>query len=128
MRTIITTLLMSFLLLSCSDAKVRKYRLEVVAEYPHDTQSYTQGLFFEDGDLYESTGLNGRSTFRKVDLETGRALERLNFDKQYFVEGSVMMDGNLYTSSRSRQRCASSPRRILRATTTRSSGPASPAS
>lgn len=96
MKRLLTAILVSFCLLSCSDAKVRKYRLEVVAEYPHDTQSYTQGLFFEDGVLYESTGLNGRSTFRKVDLETGKALERLNFDKQYFVEGSVMMDGNLY--------------------------------
>lgn len=96
MKRLLTAILVSFCLLSCSDAKVRTYRLEVVAEYPHDTQSYTQGLFFEDGVLYESTGLNGRSTFRKVDLETGKALERLNFDKQYFVEGSVMMDGNLY--------------------------------
>ena len=72
------------------------YKLEVVAEYPHDTQSYTQGLFFHEGQLYESTGQNGKSTFRKVDIETGKALKRLDFDKKYFVEGSVVLGENLY--------------------------------
>ena len=66
-------ILMSFLLLSCSETKVREYELEVVAEYPHDTDSYTQGLFFHDGQMYESTGVHGKSTFRKVDIETGKA-------------------------------------------------------
>ncbi len=86
----------AMLLFSCAEAKIRHYKVEVVAEYPHDTGSYTQGLFFEDGQLYESTGLNGKSTFRRVDIETGEALERLNFDRKYFVEGSVMFGGNLY--------------------------------
>ena len=96
MRRLISAVLFSLVLMSCADAGVRQYRLEVVAEYPHDTESYTQGLFFNDGQMYESTGEHGNSTFRKVDLETGAALERLNFDKKYFVEGSVMFDGNLY--------------------------------
>ena len=87
---------MLLMLCSCSGSELKRYRLEVVAEYPHDTQSYTQGLFFNDGRLYESTGLNGKSTFRSVDLQTGKALKRLDFDKKYFVEGSVMFDGNLY--------------------------------
>lgn len=85
-----------FLLLSCADAKVKEYRLEVVQEYPHDTESYTQGLFFHKGNMYESTGLHGKSTFRKVDILTGEALEKMNFDKKYFVEGSVVMGDNLY--------------------------------
>lgn len=93
----IMVLLISLLIaLACTDAGVKEYRLEVVAEYPHDTRSYTQGLFFHDGQMYESTGLHGKSTFRKVDLETGDALEKLNFDKKYFVEGSVIWNGNLY--------------------------------
>ena len=87
---------MLLMLCSCSGSELKRYKLEVVAEYPHDTQSYTQGLFFNDGQLYESTGLNGKSTFRSVDLQTGKALKRLDFDKKYFVEGSVMFDGNLY--------------------------------
>lgn len=93
----IMVLLISLLIaLACTDAGVKKYKLEVVAEYPHDTGSYTQGLFFHDGQMYESTGLHGKSTFRKVDVETGEALEKLNFDKKYFVEGSVIWNGNLY--------------------------------
>lgn len=96
MRTFLTLIFMSFMLVSCAQPKVREYKLEVVAEYPHDTDSYTQGLFFEDGQLYESTGVHGKSSFRKVDLETGKALQRLDFDKKYFVEGSVMWKGNLY--------------------------------
>ena len=87
---------MSFFLLSCSEPKVREYKLEVVAEYPHDTGSYTQGLFFHEGQMYESTGVHGKSTFRKVDINTGKALERMNFDKKYFVEGSVVMGDKLY--------------------------------
>lgn len=93
----IMVLLISLLIaLACADAGVKEYKLEVVAEYPHDTGSYTQGLFFHDGQMYESTGLHGKSTFRKVDVETGEALEKLNFDKKYFVEGSVIWNGNLY--------------------------------
>lgn len=93
----IMVLLISLLIaLACTDAGVKEYKLEVVAEYPHDTGSYTQGLFFHDGQMYESTGLHGKSTFRKVDVETGEALEKLNFDKKYFVEGSVIWNENLY--------------------------------
>ena len=84
------------MLLSCGEAKVREYKLDVVAEYPHDVNSYTQGLFFKDGQLYESTGQFGESTFRKVELESGKALERMDFSDEYFVEGSVMFEGNLY--------------------------------
>jgi glutamine cyclotransferase len=96
MRELLTILFMSFCLLSCGEGKVTEYKLEVVAEYPHDTDSYTQGLFVNEGQLYESTGQHGKSTFRKVDLMTGSALKRLDFDKKYFVEGSVMFEGNLY--------------------------------
>lgn len=82
-------------ILSCS-AKVERYKIEVVKAYPHDTESYTQGLFWHDGSLYESTGLNGKSTFRKVDLQSGKALTKLPFNKKYFVEGSVMLGDKLY--------------------------------
>ena len=96
MRRLITAILSTFILFSCADASVKVYKLDVVAEYPHDTQSYTQGLFFHDGQLYESTGQHGKSTFRIVDLETGKPLKRLDFDKKYFVEGSVIFGDNLY--------------------------------
>ena len=82
-------------ILTCS-AKVERYKIEVVKAYPHDTGSYTQGLFWHDGSLYESTGLNGKSTFRKVDLQSGQALTKLPFNKKYFVEGSVILEDKLY--------------------------------
>ena len=83
-------------LCSCADGKVRQYRLQVVKEYPHDTQSYTQGLFFDGGTFYESTGQYGESTFRTVDLATGNALRKLDFGRKYFVEGSVILGDDLY--------------------------------
>lgn len=82
-------------ILSCS-AKVERYKIEVVKAYPHDTGSYTQGLFWHDGSLYESTGLNGKSTFRKVELQSGKALTKLPFNRKYFVEGSVILGDKLY--------------------------------
>ena len=82
-------------LVSCQ-GRVRKYRLNVVKEYPHDTSSYTQGLFFHDGTLYESTGQMGESTMRIVDIPTGNALRKLSFDDNYFLEGSVILDGELF--------------------------------
>lgn len=86
----------SFCLPSCMTAKVKQYRLEVVKEYPHDRTSYTQGLFFHDGQMYESTGLNGKSTFRRVDIPTGNPSFRLDFDRRYFMEGSVEFEGYIY--------------------------------
>ena len=67
---LIYILLISLLFASCGDKPVKEYRLEVVNTYPHDTESYTQGLFFHDGEFYESTGVKGESSFRKVTLET----------------------------------------------------------
>ena len=77
-------------------ARVKTYRLNVVAEYPHDVEAYTQGLFFHDGVMYESTGQYGESSIRTVDLNTGRPIKKKNLDKQYFVEGSVVYGGDLY--------------------------------
>ena len=96
MRTIFSAIIISLMLISCADASVKTYKLEIVAEYPHDTESYTQGLFFHEGELYESTGTYGKSTFRKNDVESGKALKRLDFDKKYFVEGSTILGDNLY--------------------------------
>ena len=90
------SVLLAALLCSGCDAKVKEYKVKVVKEYPHATDSYTQGLFFHKGDMYESTGQYGSSTFRKVDLATGNALEKLDFNRKYFVEGSVVLGDNLY--------------------------------
>ena len=96
--------LISFLLLAglCGavstgcQAKVTQYKLKVVKEYHHDTAAYTQGLFYDGGQMYESTGQYGGSTFRVVDYTTGKVARRLDFARKYFGEGSVMLDGKLF--------------------------------
>lgn len=80
---------------SC-DAKVKSYKIQVVKEYPHDVSSYTQGLFFHGGKLYESTGEYGHSTFRTVDLATGKPLTKIDFNKKYFIEGSAILGDKLF--------------------------------
>lgn len=63
------------------------YGYDVVNVYPHDREAFTQGLLFRDGVLYESTGLNGRSSLRKVQLESGKVLQQISVDARYFAEG-----------------------------------------
>ena len=92
---LIPLILSSAVCTSCQ-ARIRQYRVKVVNEYPHDSSAYTQGLFFYGGDLYETTGQYGESTFRKVNLTTGESIKSLNFNKKYFAEGSTQMDGKVY--------------------------------
>jgi glutamine cyclotransferase len=60
---------------------------EIVSVYPHDPSAFTQGLIFREGFLFESTGLNGESSLRKVRLETGEVIQRLAIAPQHFAEG-----------------------------------------
>ena len=62
-------------------------RYQVVNVFPHDPGAFTQGLIYVDGHLYESTGRNGRSSLRMVDVRTGRVLQRHDLPAQYFGEG-----------------------------------------
>ena len=73
--------------LSGAQRRTPVYGYSVVNAYPHDPGAFTQGLIFRDGVLYESTGMNGRSSLRKVRLETGEVLQRINVDARYFAEG-----------------------------------------
>ena len=68
----------------------------VVAVYPHDPSAFTQGLAFDDGKLYEGTGLNGRSSIRLVDLESGQVERIAPLDRLYFGEGITILNGKLY--------------------------------
>ena len=70
---------------TAASAPVYGYR--VVHVYPHDRAAFTQGLIYLNGFLYESTGLNGQSSVRKVKLETGEVLQRSDVPAQYFAEG-----------------------------------------
>ena len=68
----------------------------IVARYPHDASAYTQGLVYQGGVLYESTGLYGHSELRRVDLATGRVLAAVPLAPDRFGEGLALLGGRLY--------------------------------
>ena len=77
---------------ACAASEPREapvYTYRVVKAYPHDPTAFTEGLFFMDGKLYESTGLNRQSTIREVRLEDGKVLRSVSIAPQYFGEGIV---------------------------------------
>lgn len=81
---------------SAKAGPVPVYGYEVVKSYPHDGNAFTQGLLFHNGFLYESTGQEGESTIRKVELETGKVLQKVDLPKTDFGEGLALHDGKLY--------------------------------
>ena len=86
-------------LLVCSAARAGgtpsiEYR--IAAEHPHDPAAFTQGLVFAGGALYESTGLRGRSSLRKVQLTTGRVVRKRPLSDRLFGEGLALAGGHLY--------------------------------
>ena len=72
------------------------YGYEIVAEYPHDPQAFTQGLVIADGEMYESTGLFGESTLRRVDLATGEVLAKADLPDDEFGEGITVIGDRIY--------------------------------
>jgi len=69
----------------------KRYSFNVVAEYPHDTEAYTQGLEYENGVMYESTGQQGKSSLRKVDYRTGAVQQKVDLDARSFGEGLTIV-------------------------------------
>jgi glutaminyl-peptide cyclotransferase len=68
-----------------------EYTFKIIRDYPHDPAAFTQGLVYLSGFLYEGTGLNGRSQLRKVRLETGEVLQRVDLSGEYFGEGIAIV-------------------------------------
>jgi len=88
-----------FLLLAVSavaQADTPLQGIEVIADYPHDPNAFTQGLVIHDGVLYEGTGRNGESGIRIVDLETGTVTKRENLSSRYFGEGITILGDKVY--------------------------------
>ncbi len=69
---------------------------QIVNVFPHDADAYTQGLLFQDGVLLESTGREGQSSLRRVELQTGKVLFQINVPRPYFAEGLALLKGKLY--------------------------------
>ncbi len=81
-------------------ASVPLYTYDIVKVYPHDPGAFTQGLVFHDGFLYEGTGGRGSDTFhsslRKVEIETGKVLQKHDLGPQYFGEGIALLGDKIY--------------------------------
>lgn len=71
------------------------YTYKVINTYPHDRNAFTEGLVFEDGVLYEGTGLHGYSTLRRVKLETGEILKIRELPPQFFGEGVTIYENKI---------------------------------
>jgi glutamine cyclotransferase len=79
-------------LVAAAAAQTPQYGYQVIHAYPHDPSAFTQGLEFRAGFLYEGTGLKGRSSMRRVQLETGKVLQQIDIDPQYFGEGITVLN------------------------------------
>jgi glutaminyl-peptide cyclotransferase len=78
-----------------SDIVPKTYGYEIIKVYPHDTKAYTQGLVFDNGFLYEATGLKGESTLRKEQLSTGDPIQSISLDSQIFGEGITIFNDKI---------------------------------
>ncbi|WP_185213149.1 glutaminyl-peptide cyclotransferase [Sphingobacterium mizutaii] len=74
----------------------KQYAFEVVSTYPHDQGAFTQGLFYENGTLFETTGQLGESTLRKVELATGKVLQKADLAADEFGEGMTVVGNDMY--------------------------------
>ena len=75
---------------------VPTYTYDIVKAYPHDRRAFTQGLVFQDGMLYESAGNYDESTLRKVDLTSGKILQKYDLPPEYFAEGMTILGDKIY--------------------------------
>ena len=72
------------------------YGYEIINEFPHDNQAFTQGFVYHDGFFYESTGQRGSSSLRKTEIETGKVVQKIDLDRKYFGEGMTIFQGKIY--------------------------------
>ncbi len=72
------------------------YGYEVVNEFPHDNEAFTQGFVYHNGFFYESTGQRGSSSLRKTEIETGKVIQKIDLDRKYFGEGMTIYKGRIY--------------------------------
>lgn len=79
-----------------SDSSPEIYTYKIINTYPHDKNAFTQGLEYYNGFLYEGTGRKGQSYIRKVELETGKALQQKDLDAKYFGEGITIFNNKIH--------------------------------
>ena len=79
--------------------KIPTYGYEVVHVFPHDEDAFTQGLIFHEGNFLESTGEVGRSSLRRVEIDSGKVLQKVDVNPPYFAEGITLLKGKIYQLS-----------------------------
>lgn len=91
----LATFALACTLASAAQAAVPLYGFVVKNSYPHDQKAFTQGLFFRDGHLFETTGRAGSSSLRKVDLGSGKVVQKADLPADVFGEGSTPVGGDI---------------------------------
>jgi glutamine cyclotransferase len=81
--------------LPIEDPKIPNYGYEIINEFSHSQEAFTQGLVYLNGFLYESTGLYGQSSLRKVNLADGQILQSISIQNQYFAEGITIFQNKI---------------------------------
>jgi len=79
-----------------SNIPFTSYDFKIVNVFPHDGTAYTQGLEYYNGFLYETTGKLGKSSLRKVELKTGKVIQKIDLDRRYFGEGMTIFDNKIF--------------------------------
>ena len=90
---------------SAAGEEAAAYTFKVKHAYPHDREAFTQGLAFQDGVLWESTGRYGTSSLRKVDLQTGKVLQKIDMPSKYFAEGMTILRGRAFQLTWQERKC-----------------------
>jgi len=95
---VIAALILTSIVCACNNTPAQPvaYIYKVTASYPHDPEAFTQGLVYVDGSMYEGTGLVGRSSLRRVDLETGEVQKTKELPGPYFGEGITLFRDSIY--------------------------------
>ncbi len=97
--TILITLFATSYSITIYSGEVQKYTYEVINSFPHDKDAFTQGLYYDDGIMYEGTGLNGKSDLRKTNLKTGQIIKKNELPEIYFGEGITVLNNKIYQST-----------------------------
>jgi glutamine cyclotransferase len=92
----LNSVLAALALLGVLHAAPPEYSYKIIHVFPHDKTSFTEGLEYRGGFLYESTGLEGKSVLRKVRLETGQQLQEIHLSPQIFGEGITILNSKLF--------------------------------
>ncbi|MCX7736634.1 MAG: glutaminyl-peptide cyclotransferase [Candidatus Kapabacteria bacterium] len=86
-------------------SSIERFSINIINKFPHDENAFTQGLFYYKGYLFESTGQKGFSSLRKVEIETGKILKKIDLDPEIFAEGAALVGNKIFQISWLNKKC-----------------------